>query len=98
MKKDDWFVNKRCQHFKNATIYMSRSHYTIIEQVQVGLKAERGRKQQQFATIFHLFQQGRPLLEYEALKPFFCFLGILLLAKKHWLDTINWVVVDFMLK
>jgi len=44
VKNDDWFVNKRCQHLKNATIYMSRSHCTIIEQVQAGLKGERGRK------------------------------------------------------
>jgi hypothetical protein len=33
VKKDDWLVNKRCQHLKNATMYMSRSHHTIIEQM-----------------------------------------------------------------
>jgi hypothetical protein len=61
VKKDDWFINKRCQHLKNATTYMNSSCCTIIEQVQAGLKGERGKKQQQFATIFHLFQQGQPI-------------------------------------
>jgi hypothetical protein len=44
--------------------------------IQKGLKGETGRKRQQFATIMHLLQQGRPMLEFEVLKPLFSYFNV----------------------
>jgi hypothetical protein len=47
--------------------------------IQKGLKAKRGRKKQQFATIMHLLQQGRPMLKFKVLKPWFSYFNVLML-------------------
>ncbi len=73
-KQGEWYVNKKCNHAKNEIAYYKKSHLTIVEQVQGGVKGEHGRKWQQFPIILHLLQQGWPMLEFEALKALFSFL------------------------
>jgi hypothetical protein len=46
-----------------------------------GFKGEKERKRQKFDTILHLLQQGRPMLEFEAMKPFFFFFNFPMLLK-----------------
>jgi hypothetical protein len=55
----------------------------IPTQVAHGVVGENARKVVQFANVLHLLQQGRPLLEYEALKPLFKFLQVPKINKKH---------------
>jgi hypothetical protein len=57
-------------------------------QVQVGFKGDHARKMNQFAIVFHLLQNGHPMLEYESLKELFTFLKMPNLNKKHWGDTL----------
>lgn len=58
-------------------------------------KCERACKRKQFATIFHLFQHGRPILEYEAMK--FIFLGVPKMPRKKYLSkNIDWMIIEFM--
>jgi hypothetical protein len=38
---------------------------SVIDQVNFGLLIEKKQKLLQFVTIFHLLQQGRPILDYE---------------------------------
>jgi hypothetical protein len=45
------------------------------------VKGERVCKRQQFATVLHLLQEGRLMLEYLALKPLFTFLGVPTIAR-----------------
>ena len=81
IKKDQWFIAKNCKHLRNERTYTARSQTTVLEQVTI-LKGERARKQIQFATILHLLQNGRPMLEYTTLHPLFYFLGLPKLPKK----------------
>ncbi len=49
----------------------------------------------QFATIFHLLEQGCPMLEYEAIKPLYEFLVVPTTNKKHWSDNSRWTIAKF---
>jgi arsenate reductase-like glutaredoxin family protein len=54
-KEWEFYVNKKCTHAKNEVIYFQQSHISIVEHVIYGgLKGERGRKREQFATILHI--------------------------------------------
>jgi hypothetical protein len=57
--------------------------YVQLVQVQLGFKGDRARKMSQFAIVFHLLQNERPMLEYESLKELFRFLKMPNLSKKH---------------
>lgn len=50
----------------------------------------------QFATIFHLLQQGCSMLEYEAIKLLYEFLIMPTTSKKHWNDNSRWTIAKFM--
>ncbi len=60
--------------------------------IQGGLKGERRRKRQQFATILHMLKHGRLMLEFEAMKSLFSFLNVLMNPENHWSDSIGWVM------
>jgi hypothetical protein len=60
-------------------------------------KCERACKKKQFATIFHLLQHDRPILEYKAMKSIFIFLGVPKMPKINKLsNNIDWMIVEFM--
>ena len=88
-KKDKWYQDKNCRHVKNECIFAARSCITVLDQV-TEVKGERGRKQIQFAIILHLLHEGCPMLEYTALQPLLCFLGVPKLPKKHWSNSAGW--------
>jgi hypothetical protein len=67
-------------------------------QVQLGFKSDRVRKLNQFAIVFHLLQNGRPMLEYESLKELFMFLKMPNLSKKHWGDNSGWLIAEYLYK
>jgi hypothetical protein len=50
----------------------------------------------QFSNMFHLFQHGRPMLEYESLRLLFEFLAMPKNNKKHWSDSFSWTMAEFM--
>lgn len=59
----------------------------MIQQVQGDMICEWKRKKQ-LATIFHLLQMGKPMVEYQTpMKPLFDFLKIPMKSHKHWLDV-----------
>lgn len=53
-------------------------------------------RKQQFAIVFHFLEQGKPMLEYEAIQPFFTFLGVPKMPKKHCKDTSGWTIAEFL--
>jgi hypothetical protein len=67
-------------------------------QVQLGFKGDRVRKLNQFAIVFHLLQNGRPMLEYESLKELFMFLKMPNFSKKHWGDNYGWLIAEYLHK
>jgi hypothetical protein len=64
-------------------------YFVRFVQVQLGFKGDRARKINQFATIFHLLQNGCPMLEYKSLKQLFTFSKMPNLSKKHYGDNSN---------
>ena len=75
VKKWQWYIAKNCKHLHFERIFATRSTVTMAQLLAV-VKGERARKRQQLATVLHLLQEGRPMLEYPALKPLFTFLGV----------------------
>lgn len=67
-----------------------------VWQVQKEFKGDRARKINQFATVFHLLQTGRPMLEYESIKRLYAFLKMPHLSIKHWSDNSGWMIADYL--
>ena len=61
------------------------------------VKWDRARNRKQMQGIFHLLQMGRPMLEYEAIRPLLGVLGVEKQAQLHWSDTSGWNLVDHMM-
>ena len=93
IKKGQWYVAKNCKHLRNERLYAARNSVTVAQQLAV-VKGERARKRLQFATILHLLQNGRPMLEYAALQPLFTFLDVPKLPKRHWSDSAGWSLAE----
>jgi hypothetical protein len=68
-------VNERIWHAREVK-------KPIIELLQ-DVKGERARKRVQMVVFFHTLTTGRPMLEFENLKPLLVFLGCLKLARTH---------------
>jgi hypothetical protein len=67
-----------------------------VTQVQKGFKGDRARKINQFGTMFHILQHGRPMLEYESMRQLFTFLKMPHLSKKHWSDNFGWLIAKYL--
>ena len=93
--RGEYYYSRDCAHAKNAVLYASRGPQTVAQMAQ-NEAGERSRKRVQFATIFHILAQGRPMLEYESLNLLFNFLQVRHLPKKHWSDNSGWAMADVM--
>jgi hypothetical protein len=65
-------------------------------QDQREFKGDKARKIAQFATVFHMLQQGRPMLEYESMRDLFGFLKMPHLSKKHWSNNSGWLMAEYL--
>lgn len=94
-RKGEYYYSKDCAHAKNAVLYAQRNHQTVHQLVQ-NEGGERSRKRVQFATVFHVLQEGRPMLEYESLNRLLNFLRVPHMPKKHWSDDSGWQMAEIM--
>jgi hypothetical protein len=67
IKRGQWYIAKNCHHLINERQYATRQVQKPISLLLQEVKGECARKRQQMAVIFHLFQQGQPMLKYEAI-------------------------------
>lgn len=95
VKKGELYYSQNSKHAKNHKLLASHSGQNIATQLGNGDAREKGIKVVQFATIFHLLQQGCPMLEYEAIKPLYEFLVVPTTNKKHWSDNSRWTIAKF---
>jgi hypothetical protein len=72
--KGTFYYAKDSQHAKNELLYVSRSGESVLDRVMQGMAHEGLKKVIQFATVFYLLQEGKPMLEYESMKGFLQFL------------------------
>ena len=93
IKKGQWYIAKNCKHLRFERIYAARNTVTVAQQLAV-VKGERARKRIQFATILHLLQEGRPMLEYTALQPLLTFMEVPKLPRRHSSDNLGWELAD----
>ncbi len=47
-------------------------------------------KKVQFVILFYLLKEGHPMMNYESLKDFFCFIKIKNVSRKHWFGNLGW--------
>ena len=66
----------------------------IVAQQLAVVKGERARNRIQFATILHLLQEGRSMLEYAALQLLLTFLEVPKLPRRHWSDNAGWKLTE----
>jgi hypothetical protein len=91
-----WYKAVNCKHLRNERKWAARGVAIPVRDQLLELKGERARKRLQMGTIFHLLEQGRPMLEYEALQPLFEFLEVPKIPKRHWSDNAGWTMVEAM--
>jgi hypothetical protein len=57
---------------------------------------ERKKKKVQFASLFHLLSDGRPMSQYELFEPLLSFLDVPNMPHMHWSDSSGWIMAEFM--
>ncbi len=77
----EYYINFDTQHAKNSCVYYIIRPNFILNQVVNVEKVQKKEKSFQFVIIFHLLQQGRPLIDYECMQGFFRFLKLSKLPK-----------------
>ena len=76
VKKGEHYIAIQCKHRKNMRLYAAKPPPSVLEQVNFCTIAELRRKRVQFATLFQILQNGRPMLEYEARQGLYKLLGV----------------------
>jgi hypothetical protein len=98
-KKRKFYWNTSCAHQKNATLYVVRGERSVLLlQTNQNFKRKKARKNVQFATVFHILPEGRPMTEYESMQKIFTILEVPRCPNKHWGDNNDWNMADVMKK
>lgn len=66
VKKGESYVATQCHHRKNLRLYAAKPALTVLQQINQCTSLEARRKLLQFATLFQVLTDGRPMLEYES--------------------------------
>jgi hypothetical protein len=90
------YIAYNCKHLINERRYNARTVQKPITVLLQELKGERARKRLQMAVIYHTLDQGRPMLEYESMKPLLQFLETPKLGLWHWSDNGGWLMAEHM--
>jgi hypothetical protein len=95
IKKGQKYLATNCKHLKNERLVASRG-VRPIDEVMTKVAGERACKRQQMGIIFHLLTTGRPMVDYTAMRPLLQFIGVPKLAKRHWSDSVGWMLAECM--
>jgi hypothetical protein len=87
VKKGQKYLATSYQHLINECRFAARQFQKPVLQKLQEIKGEQLKKKQQMGVIFHLLQHGRPMLEYEAIKPILQFLECPKIPLRHWSDN-----------
>ncbi len=90
MAKGTIYYYKNFVHQKNETLYVASIYSNVVHQLDLGEIGEKKNKKVQFAIVFYLLREGRPLTNYESFKDLFYFFKIKNMPMKHWFDNLGW--------
>jgi hypothetical protein len=76
VKKGEWYMAKDSKHKKNMALFNARAPDTVLQQLNQSNRLEREKKKVQFATLFQILADGRPMLEYESRAALYEFLNV----------------------
>jgi hypothetical protein len=95
----EWFYYKDASHNENKRIYTKRGNESILNLVQFDILASYKKTLIQFASRFHLLNQGRPVIEFVMLKDLYNLLRLKNNPKKIRLTRVGgeWQKVCMML-
>ena len=96
VKKGEWYMAKDSKHKKNLALYNARAPDNVLQQLNQSNRLEREKKKVQFATLFQILADGRPMLEYESRASLYEFLNVPNFPRMHWSDNSGWIMADFM--
>jgi hypothetical protein len=65
VKAGEHYIATQCKHRKNMRLYATKSPASVLEQVNQCTSLEARKKKVQFATLFQMLSDGRPMLEFE---------------------------------
>jgi hypothetical protein len=71
-----FFFTKDFFHAKNEECYTAVDHFSILNHLQVNVPFEQRQKYVQFVVIYHLLENGHPMIDYESLRNLFQLLKV----------------------
>jgi hypothetical protein len=77
-------------------LFNARAPDIVLQQLNQSNKLEREKKKVQFATLFQILADGRPMLEYESRAAMYEFLNVPKFPRMHWSDNSRWIMAEFM--
>jgi hypothetical protein len=96
LKKGEVYVLKSCRHQQNLAICVARKPTSVLRHVNIFGSLERKKKKVQFASLFHILSQGRPLVHYESLLQLYQYIDVPNLPRMHWSDSSGWQMAEFL--
>ena len=87
---------KDFKHKKNLALFNARALDNVVQQLNQSNRLEREKKKMQFATLFQILVDGRPMLKYESRATLYEFRNVPNFPRMHWSDNSRWIMADFM--
>jgi hypothetical protein len=81
--KGEFFTALDCIHLKNEVLFLATGRDIVLEQIVAGETLERKKKVIQFACIFILLRDGRPMADYGDMKDLMQYLYVPNCPLKH---------------
>jgi len=98
VKAGETYIATQCKHRKNLRLYAAKPPATVLEQLNNCTTVEARKKRVQFATLFQLLSDGRPMMEFESRQSLYKLLQVPDLPAAHWCDNSGWVMATYMYK
>jgi hypothetical protein len=93
-KKGEFFTTLDCAHLKNEVLFLAIGRDTVAEQIVAGATLERKKKLVQFASVYILLRDGRPMTDYSGMKDLVEFLEVPNCPRKHWGQSTGWGIAE----
>lgn len=98
VKLGEHYIATQCKHRKKLCLYSVHPPPIVLQQIHLCTSMEARKKKVQFATLFQLLNEGRPMIEYESRIHLYRLLNVPDLPVAHWCDNSGWTMAAYMYK